>query len=58
AGVAGALRALAEDRLEGFGQLCVAQERMARRTSQGEECIRSLCQLRAAQLHMARRAPS
>ncbi|MCI47959.1 hypothetical protein A2U01_0069201, partial [Trifolium medium] len=58
AGDAGALRASAEDRLELLCQLRVAQERMARRASQGEESIRSLCHLRVAQLHMARRAPS
>ncbi|MCI54574.1 hypothetical protein A2U01_0075824, partial [Trifolium medium] len=56
--VAGALRALAEDRLDVFCQLRVAQERMARRAGQQEGSIRSLCHLRVAQLHMARRAPS
>ncbi|MCI30972.1 hypothetical protein A2U01_0052183 [Trifolium medium] len=58
AGVVGALRALAEDRLEMLCQLRVAQERMARRVGQQEESIRSLCHLRVAQIHMARRAPA
>ncbi|MCI87211.1 hypothetical protein A2U01_0108492 [Trifolium medium] len=58
AGVAGALRASAEDGLKMLCQLRVAQERMARHASQQEESIRSLCHLCVAQIHMARRAPS
>ncbi|MCI28566.1 hypothetical protein A2U01_0049767, partial [Trifolium medium] len=58
AGIAGVLRALAEDKVEMLCQLHVAQERMARHASQREGCIRSLCQLLVAHLHMARRAPS
>ncbi|MCI66536.1 hypothetical protein A2U01_0087794, partial [Trifolium medium] len=58
AGVAGALRALAENGVEMLCQLRVARESMARRAGQQEGSIRNLCHLRVAQIHTARHAPS